>query len=77
MVTFLPSFWIVVPGSLGLVSVTRILSDRAAGIDGLVTVLTVLVSIALGTLVGAALYKAVTEAFGWWQLQIGRAFRRK
>jgi hypothetical protein len=37
----------------------------------------VLVSIALGTLVGAALYKAVTEAFGWWQLQIGRAFRRK
>jgi len=77
MVTFLPSFWIVVPGSLGLVSVTRMLSDRAAGIDGLVTVLIVLVSVALGTLVGAALYKAVTEAFGWWQLQIGRALRRK
>lgn len=77
MVTFLPSFWIVVPGSLGLVSVTRMLSDRAAGVDGLVTVLVVLVSVALGTLVGAALYKALTETFGWWQLQIGRAFRRK
>jgi uncharacterized membrane protein YjjP (DUF1212 family) len=77
MVTFLPSFWIVVPGSLGLVSVTRMLSDRAAGIEGLFSVVTVLVSIALGTLVGAALYKAVTEAFGWWQLQIGRALRRK
>lgn len=77
MVTFLPSFWIVVPGSLGLVSVTRMLSDRAAGVEGLVTVLVVLVSVALGTLVGAALYKALTETFGWWQLQIGRAFRRK
>ena len=29
-------------------------------------------SIALGTLVGASLYKAVTEHFGWWRLQIGR-----
>jgi uncharacterized membrane protein YjjP (DUF1212 family) len=76
MVTFLPSFWIVVPGSLGLVSVTRMLSDRSAGLDGLVTVLIVLVSVALGTLMGAALYKALTETFGWWQLQIGRALRR-
>jgi uncharacterized membrane protein YjjP (DUF1212 family) len=77
MVTFLPSFWIVVPGSLGLVSVTRMLSDRAAGIDGLVTVLIVLVSVALGTLMGAGLYKWLTETFGWWQLQIGRALRRR
>lgn len=77
IITFLPSFWIVVPGSLGLVSVTRMLSDRAAGVDGLVTVLVVLISVALGTLVGAALYKALTESFGWWQLQIGRAFRRR
>lgn len=77
MVTFLPSFWIVVPGSLGLVSVTRMLSDRAAGIDGLVTVLVVLVSVALGTLMGAGFYKWATETFGAWQLQIGRALRRK
>jgi len=77
MVTFLPSFWIVVPGSLGLVSVTRMLSDRAAGIDGLVTVLIVLVSVALGTLMGAGFYKWLTEALGAWQLQIGRALRRK
>jgi hypothetical protein len=31
-----------------------------------------LVSIALGTLMGAALYKWLTETFGGWQLQIGR-----
>lgn len=72
MVTFLPSFWLVVPGSLGLRSVTHLLSDRAAGIDGLVTVIFVITSIALGTLVGASLYKGVTEHFGSWRLQIGR-----
>lgn len=77
MVTFLPSFWIVVPGSLGLVSVTRMLSDRAAGVDELVTVLVVLVSVALGTLMGAGFYKWVTEALGAWQLQVGRALRRR
>ena len=78
-VTFLPSFWLLVPGALGLLSVTRMLSDRAAGIDGLVTVVFVITSIALGTLVGAALYKLLTEKFGAWQLQIGRVgsyFRR-
>lgn len=78
-VTFLPTFWLLVPGALGLLSVTQMLSNRAAGLDGLVTVLFVITSIALGTLVGAALYKWVTEKFGWWQLQLGRVesyFRR-
>jgi uncharacterized membrane protein YjjB (DUF3815 family) len=78
-VTFLPAFWLLVPGALGLLSVTRMLSDRAAGVDGLVTVVFVITSVALGTLVGAALYKWLTEKFGWWQLQIGRVgsyFRR-
>ncbi|RPH39032.1 MAG: threonine/serine exporter family protein, partial [Burkholderiales bacterium] len=73
MVTYLPSFWLVVPGSLGLHSVTHMLSDRAAGIDGVISAVFAVASIALGTLVGASLYKAVTEHFGWWRMQIGRA----
>jgi uncharacterized membrane protein YjjP (DUF1212 family) len=80
MVTFLPTFWLLVPGALGLLSVTRMLSDRAAGIDGLITAVFALASIALGTLMGASLYKWLTEQFGGWQLQIGRVgsyFRRK
>jgi uncharacterized membrane protein YjjP (DUF1212 family) len=72
MVTFLPSFWLLVPGALGLLSVTQMLSDRAAGLDGLVSAVFILASIALGTLVGASLYKWLTETFGWWQLQVGR-----
>lgn len=72
MVTFLPSFWLLVPGALGLLSFQRMLSDRAAGLDALMSAVFVLASIALGTLMGAALYKWITERFGWWQLQIGR-----
>ena len=73
MVTFLPSFWLVVPGSFGLISVTRMFTDRAAGLDGLATAVFVVASIALGCLMGASLYKWLTEYFGWWWLQIGRA----
>ena len=72
MVTFLPSFWLLVPGALGLVSMTMMLSDRTAGLENLVTAVFAMTSIALGTLVGASLYKALTERFGWWRLQVGR-----
>jgi uncharacterized membrane protein YjjP (DUF1212 family) len=74
MVTFLPSFWLLVPGALGLLSVKRLLSDPSR-FDGLISVAFALVSIALGTLVGASLYKWLTERFGWWQLQVGRVGR--
>jgi uncharacterized membrane protein YjjP (DUF1212 family) len=78
MVTFLPSFWLLVPGALGLLTLNRLLSDPAR-LDGLISVAFSLTSIALGTLVGASLYKWLTEQFGWWELQagrVGRYFRR-
>jgi len=77
MVTFLPAFWILVPGSLSLLSVTRMLNDRAAGVDGLITALMAITAIALGTLVGASLYRWLTERFGLWRLQVGRATPRR
>jgi uncharacterized membrane protein YjjB (DUF3815 family) len=76
MVTFLPSFWLLVPGALGLLTVKHLLSDPAR-LDGLISVALVLASIALGTLVGASLYKWLTESFDWWQLQLRRYFRRE
>ena len=75
-VTFLPSFWLLVPGALGLLSVTRMLSDRAAGIDGLVTVVYVITSIALGTLVGASLYRWLSENLVALLSRIRRADKR-
>jgi hypothetical protein len=48
------------------------LSDRMAGIEGLVGAIFAIASIALGTLVGASLYKGLDEHVGWWRLQVGR-----
>jgi uncharacterized membrane protein YjjB (DUF3815 family) len=75
MVTFLPSFWLLVPGAVGLLSVTRMVSDRTAGIDGLTVTVAAFTSIALGTLMGASLYRWITERVGSWHLQIGSATR--
>lgn len=76
MVTFLPSFWLLVPGALGLLSVKHMLSDRLAGMDGLISAVFVFASIALGTLMGASIYKGLTEAADTWQLQIGRSAKQ-
>lgn len=76
VVTLLPAFWLLVPGSLGLLSVARMFSDRYEGIEGLTNVVFTFSSIAMGSLIGAALYKGVTESLGAWRLQIGRASPR-
>nr|WP_281366037.1 threonine/serine exporter family protein [Janibacter cremeus] len=55
VVAFLPSFWLLVPGSLGLVSVAQIESSPAAGVVAAAEVLAIVAAIALGVLVGAAL----------------------
>jgi uncharacterized membrane protein YjjB (DUF3815 family) len=73
MVTFLPSFWLLVPGSLSLLSVAQRLNDRHAGTESLIGAIFAITSIALGTLVGASLYKWITELLGLWRLQVGRA----
>lgn len=77
MITFLPSFWLLVPGALGLLSVKQMLSERDAGIDTLITAVFVFSSVALGTLLGASLYKWMTELFGTRNLQIGRATKKQ
>jgi len=56
MVTFLPSFWFLVPGVLGLLGVKRLLTGHAT-VDCLFTVVFAFTSIALGTLVGESIYK--------------------
>lgn len=77
MVTFLPSFWLLVPGALSLLSVKRLISDHNAGLEGLYGAVFIFVAIGLGTLMGAALYRWLTETFARWELQIGRAPRRR
>lgn len=53
-VSFLPAFWLLVPGALGLVGVAGILDGDDAGLATLVTTTSTMVAIALGILAGTA-----------------------
>ncbi|WP_169313901.1 threonine/serine ThrE exporter family protein [Stackebrandtia nassauensis] len=59
-VTYLPSFWLLVPGALGLTGLSRIVVSGAS-ITGLVTALMTVAAIALGVLVGSSLTQSTTR----------------
>jgi uncharacterized membrane protein YjjP (DUF1212 family) len=59
-VTFLPAFWLLVPGAIGLIGVTEVVGDPAsASLEDLVTPVGAVVSIALGVLAGVLLHQAI------------------
>jgi uncharacterized membrane protein YjjP (DUF1212 family) len=62
-VTFLPAFWLLVPGALGLIGVTEIVGNPAnATLGDLVQPIGAIVSIALGVLGGVSLYRGLVLA---------------
>lgn len=62
LVLFLPAFWLLVPGSLGLVGVTELAGGRESVTAVALGVLGVSIAISLGLLVGSALGRS---ARGW------------
>lgn len=54
IVSFLPAFWLLVPGTLGLVGVTAVLDGDATGASTIVTTISTMIAIALGVLIGLA-----------------------
>ena len=63
LVTFLPSFWLLVPGAGGLLGLTEIVgSDRQLGLQTFVSALITIMSIALGVLIGTAAYRTVATS---------------
>ncbi|MFD7324393.1 threonine/serine exporter family protein [Streptomyces sp. NPDC059875] len=55
-VVFLPCFWLLVPGAVGLTSVSELIVERGAGgLSNLVDTVVTVAAIALGILVGAGL----------------------
>ncbi|MBM7502564.1 threonine/serine exporter ThrE family protein [Agromyces aurantiacus] len=56
--TFLPAFWLLVPGAAGLLGLTQAVG-AGAGLEDFATALTSVMSIALGVLIGVALYRTV------------------
>ncbi len=62
LVSFLPAFWLLVPGALGLLGVTSFLAEnRVQGVTTLVTTVATMVAIALGVLVGLAAAGALVQ----------------
>jgi uncharacterized membrane protein YjjP (DUF1212 family)/uncharacterized membrane protein YjjB (DUF3815 family) len=59
LVTFLPAFWLLVPGAAGLIGITQIVgNDLDVTSRALSDVLVSIISISLGVLIGAAAYRA-------------------
>jgi uncharacterized membrane protein YjjP (DUF1212 family) len=62
-VTFLPAFWLLVPGAIGLVGVTEVVGDPAtASIEDLVTPIGSIISVALGVLGGVTAFHGLLRA---------------
>jgi uncharacterized membrane protein YjjP (DUF1212 family) len=59
-VTFLPAFWLLVPGAIGLIGVTEVFADPATAVlQDLVQPVSSIVAIALGVLCGTTAYRLV------------------
>ncbi|MDA0161562.1 threonine/serine exporter family protein [Solirubrobacter ginsenosidimutans] len=61
LVVFLPSFWLLVPGSLGLIGTTQLATETGDGFATASGAIAVIVTIALGVLVGSALGRALSR----------------
>lgn len=59
LVSFLPAFWMLVPGALGLVGVTSLLDGDGSGLSTVVTTGATMVAIALGVLLGLSAARAL------------------
>lgn len=67
-VTFLPAFWMLVPGALGLQGVAQLVgADALAGLGEFLNALLSIVAIAAGVLVGAGVSERVGRATSTWR----------
>lgn len=67
-VTFLPAFWLLVPGALGLQGVTEIVgADAVDGLGDFLNALMAIVAIAVGVLVGTGLSERIGRVTSTWR----------
>jgi uncharacterized membrane protein YjjB (DUF3815 family) len=62
---FLPGFWLLVPGSLGLIGLTTVLAiPESASTEDILAIVASIASVALGVLCGVELHTWLTRAGG-------------
>jgi uncharacterized membrane protein YjjP (DUF1212 family) len=77
LVTFLPGFWLLVPGSLGLIGMTQLVAeDRQAGLQTVGDMVFAIVAVALGVMVGVSLIRPLGEPIGQLPLRTEQALGR-
>lgn len=59
LVSFLPAFWLLVPGALGLIGVASVLEGDLTGTRTIVTTIATMIAIALGVLIGLAVTRSL------------------
>ena len=64
LVVFMPSFWLLVPGSLGLIGVSELAIAPGGGPTVVIDVVGVVLAIAMGLLVGSVVSRAVRALVG-------------
>ena len=63
LVSFLPAFWLLVPGALGLIGLTEYMGqDAVAGLQDLIGTVGSMIAIALGVLCGYPLYRSLARS---------------
>jgi hypothetical protein len=60
-VTYLPAFWVVAPGSLGLLNTAHIEAGNAGG--SVLAALSAVFGVAVGTLIGSAISRIPVRAW--------------
>ncbi len=75
IVSIIPAFWLLAPGSFGLVSVTAMATGGLGTAGSILELLFILTAIATGTLIGAFVYSAALHVrkARWWR---GEPFSR-
>ena len=62
---FLPGFWLLVPGSLGLIGLTTVLAiPESASAEDILAIIASIAAVALGVLCGVELHAWLTRAGG-------------
>lgn len=74
IVSIIPAFWLLAPGSFGLVSVTSMANGGLGTGGSILELLFILTAIATGTLIGAFVYSAMLHVrrSGWWREPFAR-----
>lgn len=69
LVTIIPAFWLLAPGSFGLVSVTTMATEGMDTAGSILQLLFILVAIATGALIGAFIYSGALHVrkARWWR----------